>query len=218
MLYFDIHTHQPLQKKSVQSILSLSLTDTDLSPLPTDTMLSAGLHPWFAKIENLAIQMKKLEETAQQANVKMIGECGLDRLRGENLQNQIEIFEEQIALAEKLKKPIILHCVKCFSELIEIKDRLKVTVPMIIHGFNKNEALGKQLMNKGFLLSFGTVILNESSGPAKLIQQIDNFFLETDDSKISIEEIYQAAAKLKNCTLNELKERIFGDWKKLNLL
>jgi TatD DNase family protein len=89
---------------------------------------------------------------------------------------------------------------------------------MIIHGFNKNEQLGKQLLDKGFLLSFGIAALKENSGAAKLIQSTNNFFLETDDADVSIEEIYQAAAILKKCTVDELKARIFADWNKLNLI
>lgn len=89
---------------------------------------------------------------------------------------------------------------------------------MIIHGFNKNEELGQQLLGKGFLLSFGLAALKGNSGAAKLIQSTNNFFLETDDADISIEEIYQAAAILKKCSIDELKARIFADWKKLNLI
>ncbi|MBC6108820.1 TatD family hydrolase [Pedobacter fastidiosus] len=218
MLYLDIHTHQPLPKQHVQSILSLSLTDGDLYPLTNTRPISVGLHPWFAKLKNLELQFENLKNKAQQPNVKMIGECGLDKLRGERLENQVIILEKQIALAEELNKPIILHCVKGFAELIEIKDRLKVKVPMILHGFNKNVELGKQLIDKGFMLSFGTSILRTDSGAAKLIQDTDNFFLETDDSLTPIEEIYDATANLKKCSVDELKARIFADWKKLSLL
>lgn len=218
MIYLDIHTHQPLKKQNVQSILSLSLTDDNTYPLTSSTSISIGLHPWFAKFENLECQLQNLETKAQQLNVKMIGECGFDKLRGESLENQFIILERQINLAEKLNKPIILHCVKGFSELIEIKDRLKVKVPMIIHGFNKNEELGKQLLSKGFLLSFGTAILRENSGAARLAESSDDFFLETDNSETSIQKIYETAANLKNCSVDELKARIFADWNKFNLL
>lgn len=218
MLYLDIHTHQPLPKQDVQSILSLSLTDGDLYPLTNTRPISVGLHPWFAKLENLELQLEDLKNKAQQPNVKMIGECGLDKLRGESLENQIIIFERQIALAEELNKPIILHCVKAFAELIEMENRLKVKVPMIIHGFNKNEELGKQLMAKGFLLSFGTSILREDSSAAKLLQSTNNFFLETDNSETSIQDIYKVATNLKKCSVDELKARIFADWNKLNLI
>jgi len=218
MDFLDIHTHKVATKNGVISIQSLSLTQDIFLAMPKTKPISVGLHPWFAKIEHLDQQMKYLSVVANQINVKQIGECGLDRLRGENLENQIIILEKQIELAEKIRKPLILHCVKCFAELIEIKDRLRVKVPMIIHGFNKNEELGKQLLDKGFILSFGLTILKENSGAAKLIQTTSNFFLETDDADISIEEIYRAAAILKKCTVDELKARIFTDWNKLNLI
>lgn len=217
MDFLDIHTHKVATQPGVISIQSLSLTSDIFLAMPKTKSISVGLHPWFATVEHLELQMKYLTVVATQTNVKQIGECGLDRLRGEKLENQILILNKQIELAEKLNKPLILHCVKCFSELIATKDRLKVKVPMIIHGFNKNEMLGQQLLDKGFLLSFGLAALKKNSGAAKLIQSTDSFFLETDDADVSIEEIYQAAAILKKCTVDELKARIFTDWNKLNL-
>jgi len=218
MDFLDIHTHQAAQKKGITSIQSLSLTNDIFLAIPKTKLISIGLHPWYATLDKLEMQMKYMSVLASQQNVKLIGECGLDQLKGAQIENQISILETQVKLAEKLNKPLILHCVKAFSELIEIKDRLKVTVPMIIHGFNKNEALGLQLLKKGFLLSFGTAILKENSGASKLIRNTDVFFLETDDSEIPIEEIYNAAAKLKNCSVDALKACMFANWKKLDLL
>ena len=217
MDFLDIHTHKTAQQKGIESIQSLSLTSDIFLAMPKTRPVSIGLHPWYATLDKLEMQLKYLSVLAKQANVKLIGECGLDKLRGERMENQILILTGQIKLAEEFNKPLILHCVKAFSELIELKDSLKIRVPMIIHGFNKNEALGKQLMAKGFLLSFGAAILKENSGAEKLIQQSENFFLETDDSEISIEEIYQAVANLKKCSVDELKACIFENWNKLNL-
>ncbi|MCZ4242840.1 TatD family hydrolase [Pedobacter punctiformis] len=218
MDFLDIHTHKSAQKKDVTSIQSLSLTSDIFLAMPKTKPISIGLHPWYATIDKLETQLKYLAVLAKQANVKMIGECGLDRLKGETIENQTIILEQQIKLAESLNKPLILHCVKSFSELAEIKDRLKVKVPMIIHGFNKNEELGRQLMAKGFILSFGKAMLTPNSGAAKLVESTDHFFLETDDAETAIEEIYETAAFLKNCTVEVLKARIFTDCKNLNLI
>ncbi|WP_316825672.1 TatD family hydrolase [Pedobacter miscanthi] len=215
MDFLDIHTHKAATQPGIISVQSLTLTSDIFLAMPKTKPISVGLHPWFAKIDQLELQMKYLTVVSNQTNVKLIGECGLDRLRGENLENQLLILEKQIELAEKINKPLILHCVKCFAELIAIKDRLKVKVPMVIHGFNKNEALGQQLLDKGFLLSFGIAALKENSGAAKLIKSTERFFLETDDADVSIEEIYQTAAILKKCTVDELKARIFADWNNL---
>ncbi len=218
MDFLDLHTHQTKQEIGVINIQSLSLTSDIFLAMPKTRAISIGLHPWYAKLDQLEIQMRYLSVLAKQENVKLIGECGLDRLKGEPLENQLIILEKQILLAEQLNKPLVLHCVRCFSELIEIKERLKVKVPMIIHGFNKNKELGYQLLNKGFYLSFGNSILKNNTSSAELIQKVDNFFLETDDSERSITEIYQAVADLKKCSLDELKGRMFNNWKNLNLI
>lgn len=217
MQFLDIHTHIANETISHTAIQSFSLT-SQLPNLPTNRPISVGLHPWYATLENLEAELEILEQIAQQPNVKLIGECGLDRLRGEPLANQLLILERQIALAEKLNKSIILHCVRCFDELMAIKKRLNVKVPMIIHGFNKNEVLGQQLLDKGFWLSFGAAILKEDSSTAKLLIDNDRFFLETDDSEISIATIYERVSNLKKSTLDELKALIFANWKKLDLI
>ena len=218
MDFLNLHTHKTSVKSGEINIQSLSLTTDVFLAMPKKKPISIGLHPWYATIENLALQMKYLAVLAKQDNVKMIGECGLDKLKGENIPNQLIILTKQIELAEALSKPLILHCVKSFDELISLKEKLKVKVPMIIHGFNKSETLGRQLLDKGFFLSFGTSILKENSGSAKLIKEIDFFFLETDDEPNSIEEIYKAVAKIKNITVDELKQIIFANWEKLILL
>jgi len=215
MNYLDIHTHHAKQKKGVISVQSLTLTSDLFLAMPKTKPIAVGLHPWYAKLSELTINLRYLNVIARQANVKLIGECGLDKLRGEKIEDQIHILTQQIILAENLNKPIILHCVKSFSELIALKDKLKVKVPMIIHGFTKNEELGEQLLAKGFLLAFGAGVLKSDSGPAKLIQKTDHFFLETDNSDIPIEEIYAYVANLKKCSIEVLKARIFTDWEKL---
>lgn len=215
MQFLDIHTHQSIQQKGVINVQSLSVTDDLFLKIPTHHPLSLGLHPWYAKLTELEAQMNILTINAQQDNVKLIGECGLDKLKGEKLENQLQILMRQIKLAEKLDKPLILHCVKYFDELIRLKHQHKVKVPMIIHGFNKSFDLGKQMLDKGFYLSFGRAVLNGNKGVAELIETSNHFFLETDDSGFAIEEIYGAVANLKKCSIDELKARIFADWNKL---
>jgi len=215
MQYLDIHTHSDKENPEVVNVQSLTITDNLFLPIPKSKPISVGLHPWFSKVADLDINLQNLKLVAAQENVKLIGECGLDRLRGEKMADQIEMLTRQIIFAEQIGKPLILHCVRAFSELIALKDKLKVKVPMLIHGFNKNEELGMQLLAKGFILSFGAGLLKPKSGAALLIRKTDRFFLETDDGDTTIEEIYAQAAILKNCSLDALKARIFNDWKKI---
>lgn len=218
MQFLDIHTHQRTTDAGVRSILSLSLTGDVQVELPEGEEFSVGLHPWFATLDTLEKDYFKLAEAAKLAPVKMIGECGLDRMKGQSLENQLIILRKQLELADEIHKPVIIHCVRCFAELMVLQKEMKVRTPLIVHGFNKNEELGRQLLAKGFYLSFGKAVMNADSGAAALLKCTDVFFLETDDAACSIGEIYQAAANLKNCTVEALKALIFANWKKVNLI
>lgn len=217
MQFLDIHTHRETRDAGTQSILSISIAGPQTS-WPEAQWLSAGLHPWFATLAHLEKDLKKLAELAENPAVKLIGECGLDRLRGERLENQLIILKKQLELAAELDKPVILHCVRCFDALIALKNELKPPVPLIVHGFNKHELLGRQLQDQGFLLSFGKAILNPGSAAARLLKDTAFFFLETDGAGCGIAEIYQAAANLKKCTVEEVKALIFASWKKIKLI
>ena len=214
----NIHTHKAKQQEGVIAIQSLSLRESTFLAMPKTKPISIGIHPWYGHLEELPKSMKYLNVLAKQSNVKLIGECGLDKLQGEEMVNQLQILEAQIDLAQQLKKPMILHCVKAFDELIALKKRMKPSVPMIIHGFNKKYEMAQQLMGQGFYLSFGAAVL-KSDEIVKVLEETDQpFFLETDESDISILEIYKRVAEIKKITIDELKDVIFAHWKKLGLL
>ncbi|WP_343530607.1 TatD family hydrolase [Pedobacter sp.] len=213
--FLDIHTHEAKQKDGVIAIQSLSLTESTFLAMPKTKPISIGIHPWYGHLEELPKSMKYLNVLAKQNNVQLIGECGLDKLRGEEIPKQLQMLEAQINLAEELKKPVILHCVKAFDELIALKKRLKPSVPMIIHGFNKKYEMAQQLMANGFYLSFGAAVL-KSEEIAQILEEIQQpFFLETDDSDIDIVTIYERVAEIKKITVDELKDVIFANWRKL---
>jgi len=217
-MFLDIHTHKSLQQQSVLAIQSLSLSESTFLAMPKTKPISIGIHPWYGKLEELPKNMKYLNVLARQNNVKLIGECGLDKLKGEAIESQLQMLEAQITLAEQLQKPLILHCVKAFDELIALKKRLQPTVPMIIHGFNKKQEMAQQLVNQGFYLSFGAAVLISEEVAFALEKMEQPFFLETDDAEVDIVEIYTKVAELKKITIDELKDIIFANWKKLGLL
>lgn len=212
--YLNIHTHHRTNHPNELAVLSLSVGHDEL--LQSDKSIAVGIHPWFAR-ETWREDLKTVEEWASKPQVKMIGECGLDKLKGQPLDEQIELFEAQLEIARKVQKPVIIHCVKAYDELIASYKKVAPGVKLVIHGFNKKYELGEQLIHQGFLLSFGKAILQEG-GAQELVKNRDDFFLETDDSDHPIEELYLAAANLKKCSVDEVKALIFENWKKLKLL
>jgi TatD DNase family protein len=122
---------------------------------------------------------------------------------------QISVFEKQLLLADAYKKPVIIHCVAAFQEVIDIKKRLKISVPMIIHGFSKNLETAEYLLNNGLYLSFGKYLLRNPELET-VFRNVpdDRFFLETDTIEEGIREVYQLAAQYKNINVETIKEAV----------
>jgi TatD DNase family protein len=210
--FINIHTHH--EENDAISILNIF---TDVLKITMHNFVSIGLHPWHVQQENVQLKLAELRINATHPHVKAIGECGLDRLTEADLAVQIPVFTEQISIAEAVKKPLIVHCVKAFDELLRIKKSQKITVPLIVHGYNNNTIIAGQLLQNGCYLSFGKALLQENSNAQKMIQELDyeHFFLETDDADVSIKIVYEMAASLKNIPVEELKEKMMLNFKRL---
>ena len=219
-MFLNLHTHHSEKQANEQIIFNLIIPESEESlenfpeEIPINTWLSTGIHPWNISEKNQKLQLEKLRQLAHYQDIKFIGECGLDRLKGSPLPLQEEIFIKQIRVAEEVKKPMIIHCVKCFNELISIKKIVRPKVPMVIHGYNNNLEIAKSLLERGFYLSLGAAILNEESNAAKVLQYIplEKLFLETDDKVISIQKIYEKTSFLLNIPLNTLEDVIFANY------
>lgn len=210
MKYFNLHTHKFTNDSQILELVNQYPWEFDAA-IPN---YSIGIHPWHIDEIRLENDLRIINEKLQLPECLALGECGLDKRIEIPLHLQIEVFEKQILLAEKHQKPLVLHLVVAFDELIAIKKRMKISVPIIIHGFSKNEQVAKQLIDNGFYLSFGKYLLRnkELESVFKTISN-DKFFLETDTIDETLEEVYQLAAKYKNITIEELKTIINSNFK-----
>jgi len=216
MQYFNLHTHKFTNNPTILELVNQYPWEFDES-IPH---YSIGIHPWYIDENRLELDLKIIEEKLQQPKCLALGECGLDRRIEIPLAVQIKVFEKQIALAEKYQKPLILHLVAAFDELIEIKKRLDISVPVIIHGFSKNAQLAKQLLDNGFYLSFGKYLLQSRSVGTELeyvFKSVPNhrFFLETDTVEETLDEVYELAAQFKNMNISEMIEVVAINWEKV---
>jgi TatD DNase family protein len=90
---------------------------------------------------------------------------------------------------------------------LKLKTDLQVTVPIVIHGFSKNQQVAKQLLDAGFYLSFGKYLLRnpELEAVFKFVPN-EKFLLETDTCEETIESVYALAARYKELTLEEMQQ------------
>lgn len=207
MEFYDVHTHQIFLEDNDDPYHSCIF---DVYPLEFEVAkeshnrhaFSCGIHPWYS--EDSDTQMAYLNEIASHPSIVAIGETGLDRLKGPSFDVQIPVFKKHIELSENLGKPVIIHCVKAWEELIQIRRETKPTQPWIIHGYRGKPELTKRLIQEGFLFSIGDQINVDSM---QLIPT-DALFCETDEDEMSIREIYIQASKAINMDLEEFADKI----------
>ena len=205
MLY-NLHTHKASGDENVMEIINQYPYDFDVNA----RFFSIGIHPWYIDSDNLDEHLTIVEEKLQLSNCLALGECGLDKRIDISMEFQTSVFEKQLALAQVYKKPVILHCVSAYQEVIEIKKRMKIDQPMIIHGFSKNFQVAKSLLDNGFYLSFGKYLLRNPELSA-VFEQVPNekFFMETDTIEETIEQVYAKASSIKKINIEILVESNF---------
>lgn len=203
MQYLNIHTHLSTGNPDEISVQNFIVGKDETIPRG---LFSAGIHPWYLG-ENVDSLLEKLSKIVPNSNCFAVGECGLDRNIGTDLALQTQVFTQQIQLAESLQKPVIVHCVKAFTELIALKKKLKVSVPMLVHGFNNNLQICEQLISNGFYISLGSALLKSDSNASKAIKKIPikQLFLETDDKNHTIETIFMAASEHLGLGISQLQ-------------
>lgn len=191
--YINIHTHNT----GTGAGLEIVSFYRDFDKAGTAAACSLGLHPWYIEAGSWKAALERLRALAGEKNVLAIGECGLDKTTKTPWELQLEVFTAQIALAGQLQKPLIIHCVRAFEELLAVFRSDVPAVPVIVHGFNKKAAVAEKLLNAGFYLSFGKALLtNDTACETFSHMPAGRFFLETDDAAVDIAAIYKAAAAL----------------------
>jgi TatD DNase family protein len=214
--FIDFHTHSVQESPDSFGLENLSQVafERALSDTGKGRFFSAGLHPWFLTPENFEADFRNLAKVLENAHCLSLGECGLDRLRGPDLSFQVQAFEQQIQLAETFRKPIVVHCVRAFDILVAVKKKCKPSVPMVVHGFNQNAEILRELIRNDFYFSLGAALIktensaelaNSNATKAMKTLPIERLLLETDD-------IYTAAAESLNLPVNDLKRIIYRNF------
>ena len=145
-LITDIHTHRRAPAPGRIVNIDPSGPFAPLLPGPTHRAVP---HPGpAARAELLGV----VERLAACPAVVAIGETGLDKRRGPSPDIQIPLFRRHIELAEAVGKPLIVHCVGAWQELLVLP---RPRVMTIIHGFRGKPELARQLTAAGFFLSLG---------------------------------------------------------------
>ncbi|MBU0765957.1 MAG: TatD family hydrolase, partial [Bacteroidetes bacterium] len=153
-MYINIHTHLDKVADNVLTVKNI-FPGRLKEELPSDCFISVGLHPWYINSRNPESGLSVIAEYASHPEVIAIGETGLDKFRGPSPEIQEEVFLHHHDISQSVRKPLIIHCVRSYTDIIALRKKLKPSVPWIIHGFNSSLQTAMQLIRNDCLLSFG---------------------------------------------------------------
>ena len=167
----------------------------------------AGIHPWDAE---------KGLELPDFAQCDIIGETGLDLSCGVDLERQKELFYLHLEQAEKLCKPVVLHVVRSFEQVIKILANYRLK-GVVFHGFIGSKQQAAEALKRGYYLSFGERLQSSPrTREAIAATPLDRIFAETDDNALlNVATIYDAIAEIKGIAREQLAEAIEKNYKTL---
>ncbi|HKK67599.1 MAG TPA: TatD family hydrolase [Bacteroidales bacterium] len=211
MQLIDIHTHSASGSSERNELVSYF----HRSYIPETDLFSIGVHPWHAEKGPTKNLIDELYPKAYKAFA--IGECGLDRASTSNWNKQVDVFKAQINLSEKLQKPLIIHAVKAYPDIIALYKIHKPTQAWILHGFRGNQQIMRQCSEHGIYLSYGAILMRGIKSMEETFRNTPDelLFLETDESSSDIDDIYNQGARIKGISKEKLADIIQTNFKSI---
>ena len=125
-----------------------------------DVFAAPGLHPAYAEQWSPAAA-QQLAELCADPKVLAIGEIGLDGVAGPALVRQEQVLREQLQIALDAGLPVLLHGRKATGRLFDILRELEIGRQLggIWHGFSGSLPVAQQLVQLGFKLGVGPILL-----------------------------------------------------------
>lgn len=201
---------EPENHIRIRPIRYLNENPTEL----VDNYFFIGIHPWDT--EHL-LNYNGMELYFSHRNFLGLGEIGIDKFKGANLELQYEVFLKQLQLANQYHiQAVLIHCVRSYNLIFKGLNESGFKGNIILHDYNGNEYQTEKLLKRNSFFSYGKSLYRcENRGFKSLdLIDVDRIFLESTKDH-SIEDSYVTLAKLKGLTLNELTLKIQDNFKKL---
>ncbi|MFF2094446.1 TatD family hydrolase [Paenibacillus sp. NPDC058174] len=248
---FDTHTHMDSSKfdsDRAEAITRAREAGVDLmlnigfnrETIPTTLALAeqydfvyaaVGWHP----VDSIDMQpgdLEWIEELCSHPKVVAIGEIGLDYHWDTSPKEvQHRVFREQIRLARKVGKPIVIHNRDAHEDIIRmLKEENAAEVGGVMHCFSGSWETAQKCLDMNFYISFGgPVTFKNARVPKEVLERVplDRLLIETDSPYLSphpfrgkrnetafVTYVAEAAAEITGKTVDEIAKITMENGKK----
>ena len=204
MFFIDTHSHLYLEhfnndldqvisqaiEKKIRKILLPNIDSRSIQPMkqlvsafPDVFMPMMGLHPTSVK-KDFKNEFEIIKDELVSGNYIAIGETGIDLYWDKmHLEEQSQVFEQEIQLAASKNIPLIIHARESFDEIFEILRKYRNSgIKGIFHAFSGTIEQAFYVIDMGFIIGVGGMVTYKNSSLANVIREIDlnHIVLETD--------------------------------------
>lgn len=186
---------------------------------------ACGIHPHSASKYNPEV-LKEIEKIATDQTVVAVGETGLDyHYMNSPREVQIESFEAQIDLANRMDLPFVVHVREADDDMLDILGTTDLRdQPGVIHCFSGDYETAKKYLDLGFYISFSGIVTfkraDEVRDAASKIP-FDRILIETDSPYLApvplrgkknepanVRYVADVVSKVRKVELSELQEQL----------
>lgn len=203
----DFHTHR---LDATAALISVDPRHFDPQP---GLCYSVGFHPWHEVDQLTDHDFALLERCARHPQVLAIGETGMDRLRGADLDIQEQVFVRHLHLARETGKPVVVHCVRAVQDILHARHRSALDdLTLCIHAMRGNEHVARTWLEAGCYLSYGP----HFNSTALLATPLDRLLIETDDATdLTIDAVAASIAQVLALPIEELLTQVTANTQRL---
>ncbi len=161
--------------------LKSSLTTIALSEKYPNLYAAIGVHAHEAS-ECTAEDLAEIKKLYSHSKVVAVGEIGLDyHYDFSPRDRQIEIFTQQIKLANELQLPVIIHDREAHEDTLNILRELRPKG--VVHCFSGSKEMAEEIVKLGLYIGLGgAVTFKNARKPIEVAEYLplDRLLLETD--------------------------------------
>lgn len=192
---------------------------------------TVGIHP--TESENIKKEtLEELEKLSLSSKIVAIGEIGLDFYWDTSKQDQYKVFDAQMEIARKIDKPLVLHIRQAYNQTYEFLKKIPLPKKVgVVHCFSDTWETAKKFLDMGFYLGFdGPITYPNNKELREVVEKtpLDKILPETDspflppvpyrgqrNNPIYVKFVYEKIAEIKNKSVEEMKEILGNNAKKL---
>lgn len=194
---------------------------------------TAGAHPHSADRYTPAIE-KNLLDFIHGSGAVAVGEAGIDfHYNLSTPGNQLNVFKRQIAIAQELQMPLVIHSREAEALVIKTLEEAKFLFPVVFHCYTGNMENAREILKRGYYISISGIVTfrqKKTDYLRDIVREIplDRIFTETDspylapepfrgnpNTPLSVRYVAEKIAEIKGIPVEKLNRCVNENFERL---